>query len=162
MSGVDGVHEAVSVAIMRTDPGLHSALGAELCDRAADLVALEGSRTHMRDIVSGPTDADKLDYLLRDSYFAGVNYGHYDLDRIIDSVRVIAPRSAQTQLGFNADGLWAVEELLLARHHMHRQVYGHKTRLATDIMDRGEAFVALIAERGLRARGSGADSRRDQ
>jgi len=104
----------------------------------------------MRDIVSGPTDADKLDYLLRDSYFAGVNYGRYDLDRIIDSVRVIAPRSAQTQLGFNADGLWAVEELLLARHHMHRQVYRHKTRLATDIMDRDEAFVALIAERGLR------------
>jgi HD superfamily phosphohydrolase len=30
--------------------------------------------------------------------------------------------------------VWAVEGLLLARHHMHRQVYGHKTRVATDIM----------------------------
>lgn len=88
----------------------------------------------MGDIVSGPTDADKLDYLLRDSYFAGVNYGRYDLGRIIDSARVITPRSRQNQLGFDADGLWAVEELLMARHHMHRQVYGHKTRLATDIM----------------------------
>lgn len=88
----------------------------------------------MRDIVSGPTDADKLDYLLRDSHYAGVNYGRYDLDRIIDTARVIAPRSAQTQLGFDAGGLWAVEEMRMARHHMHRQVYGHKTRLATDIM----------------------------
>ena len=134
LSGAEGVHEAVSVAIMRTDDELHRALGKELCERAADLVALEGPRTAMRDIVSGPTDADKLDYLLRDSHFAGVNYGRYDLPRIIDTARVIEPKSAQTQLGFEAEGIWAVEELRMARHHMHRQVYGHKTRLATDIM----------------------------
>lgn len=134
LSGADGVHEAVSVAIMRTDESLHRALGRELCERAAEIVGLEGPRSVMRDIVSGPTDADKLDYLLRDSHYAGVNYGRYDLDRIIDTARVIAPTSAQTQLGFDADGLWAVEEMRLARHHMHRQVYGHKTRLATDIM----------------------------
>lgn len=134
LSGAEDVHEAVSVAIMRTDDDLHRALGRERCERAAEIVGLEGPRTAMRDIVSGPTDADKLDYLLRDSYYAGVNYGRYDLDRIIDTARVIAPRSAQTQLGFDADGLWAVEEMRMARHHMHRQVYGHKTRLATDIM----------------------------
>jgi HD superfamily phosphohydrolase len=137
LSGADGVHEAVSVAIMRTDESLHRALGRELCERAAEIVGLEGPRSVMRDIVSGPTDADKLDYLLRDSHYAGVNYGRYDLDRIIDTARVIAPTSAQTQLGFDADGLWAVEEMRLARHHMHRQVYGHKTRLATDIWRRG-------------------------
>lgn len=133
-SGVDGVHEAVSVFIMRGDAQLHAALGKEICERAADIVELRGTRTAITDIVSGPTDADKLDYLLRDSYFAGVNYGRYDLGRIIDSARIITPGSRQNQLGFDADGLWAVEELLMARHHMHRQVYGHKTRLATDIM----------------------------
>jgi hypothetical protein len=134
LSGADGVHEAVSVAIMRTDPDLHAALGRELCERAAEIVGLEGPRSVMRDIVSGPTDADKLDYLLRDSYYAGVSYGRYDLERIIDTARVIAPSSAQTQLGFDADDIYAVEEMRMARHHMHRQVYGHKTRLATDIM----------------------------
>lgn len=134
LSGADGVHEAVSVAIMRTNNELHATLGRELCEQAANVVAHEGSRSVMRDIVSGPTDADKLDYLLRDSYYAGVNYGRYGLERIIDTARVIAPTSAQTQLGFDAEGIWAVEELRMARHHMHRQVYGHKTRLATDIM----------------------------
>lgn len=99
----------------------------------------------MRDIVNGPTDADTLDYLLRDSYYAGVNYGRYDLDRIIGTARVIAPTSAQTQLGFDADGLWAVEQMRMARHHMHRQVYGHKTRLATDIMTT-RALRLAIAE----------------
>jgi HD superfamily phosphohydrolase len=63
LSGAEGVHEAVSVAIMRTDASLHAALGRELCERAAEIVALEGPRSAMRDIVSGPTDADKLDYL---------------------------------------------------------------------------------------------------
>jgi hypothetical protein len=77
LSGAEGVHEAVSVAIMRTDQSLQRALGGERCERAAEIVALEGPRTAMRDIVTGPTDADKLDYLLRDSYYAGVNYGRY-------------------------------------------------------------------------------------
>lgn len=144
LSGVDGVHEAVSVAVMRTDPDLHAALGKELCEQAADVVGLEGPRTATRDIVSGPSDADKLDYLLRDSHFAGVNYGRYDLDRIIDIVRIITPRSTQSQLGFDADGLWAVEEMRMARHHMHRQVYGHKTRLATDIMTTRALRLAIV------------------
>ncbi len=37
----------------------------------------------MRSILSGPIDADKQDYLLRDSYFCGVKYGVYDIDRLI-------------------------------------------------------------------------------
>lgn len=136
-NGVRGVHEAISVAIMRSDPHLHQALGLELCSRAADLIAHQGEfkvRSALRDIVSGPSDADKLDYLRRDSYFAGVSYGQYDLQRLVDTVAVINPGGAETYLGFRAAGLWAVEGLLLARHHMHRQVYGHKTRVATDIM----------------------------
>jgi HD superfamily phosphohydrolase len=152
VSGAEGVHEAVSVAIMRTNPDLHSSLGKERCEQAAEIVALEGPRTVMRDIVSGPTDADKLDYLLRDSYYAGVNYGKYDLHRVIDTARVITPRSAQTQLGFDADGLWAVEEMRMARHHMHRQVYGHKTRLATDIMT--TRALRLAIEQGVLPEGA--------
>ena len=134
LSGCEDAHEAISVAIIRTDPMVRAALGAGLCDDAADLIAGVGGRTVSKDIVSGPTDADKLDYLLRDSYFAGVQYGRYDLPKIYDSVRVIGSEQAGTYLGFESNGLWAVEGLLLARHHMHRQVYGHKTRLATDIM----------------------------
>lgn len=135
-NGVAGIHEAISVAIIRTDTGLHAALGEATCMRAADLLAHTGEfagRTVMADIVSGPSDADKLDYLLRDSYFAGVDYGRYDLGRLIDTATTITDGS-DSYLGFDTDGVWAVEGLLLARHHMFRQVYGHKTRIATDIM----------------------------
>jgi len=135
-NGLRGVHEAISVAIIRTDDELHTALGEEVCHRAASLIEHSGDfngRSFLRDIVSGPSDADKLDYLLRDSYFAGVDYGNYDLGRLIDTAAVIED-GPQSFLGFREGGLWAVEGLLLARHHMHRQVYGHKTRVATDIM----------------------------
>jgi uncharacterized protein len=133
IAGVRGVHEAISVALIRTDPDLRGAIGRAACAAAADLVA-PGPRTVQRDIVSGPTDADKLDYLLRDSYFAGVEYGRYDLHRLIDTATAIDADKPQSYLGFDEDGVWAVEGLLLARHHMHRQVYGHKTRVATDIL----------------------------
>jgi uncharacterized protein len=132
-----GVHEAISVAIIRTDPELLAAFGEECCNRAADLIGHVGDfavRHFLRDIVSGPTDADKLDYLQRDSYFAGVQYGKYDLARLIDTATVINPGGVESYLGFEEDGQWAVEGLLLARHHMHRQVYGHKTRIASDIL----------------------------
>jgi uncharacterized protein len=133
ISGARDVHEAISVALIRTNERLRDALGEDNCNAAADLV--EGGRqTVERDIVSGATDADKLDYLLRDTYFAGAKYGLYDVDRVIESATVIGRREAQTFLGFDVGGLWAVEGLLLARHHMWRQVYGHKTRLATDVM----------------------------
>jgi uncharacterized protein len=133
-SGVKGCHEAISAYLIRNDAELRDALTAEACERAAELVEKAGQRTFLRDIVSGPTDADKLDYLLRDSRFAGVENGHYDLDRIVDTATVIDREQPESFLGFEQDGVWAVEALLLARHHMHRQVYGHKTRIATDIM----------------------------
>jgi HD superfamily phosphohydrolase len=128
------VHEAISVALIRTNTEIVEAIGQDRCWAAADLVAGTGGRSVYRDIVSGSTDADKLDYLLRDSYYAGVKYGQYDLSKIVESATRIGSDESGTQLGFTADGVWAVEGLLLARHHMWRQVYAHKTRLATDIM----------------------------
>jgi HD superfamily phosphohydrolase len=135
-SGVTGVHEAISIALIRTDPELRAALGGDICDKAAQLIedGGTGKRSLLSDIVSGPTDADKLDYLLRDSHYAGVTYGRYDLRRIIATATSIRIDEHESYLGFWEGGVWAVEQLLLARHHMHRQVYGHKTRIATDIM----------------------------
>ena len=133
-SGVADVHEAISVALIRTNEELVAALGQDRCNAAADLIEGVGGRTVYKDIVSGSTDADKLDYLLRDSYYAGTKYGEYDLAKIIESATVIGNDQSGKLLGFTADGVWAVEGLLLARHHMWRQVYAHKTRIATDIM----------------------------
>jgi uncharacterized protein len=134
VNGLKDIHEKISVALARTYGPIRDALGQAECDAAADLIEGVGGRSVYRDIVSGETDADKLDYLPRDSYFAGVDYGHCDLTRLIDTMVVMGDPEAQTYLGFKASGVYAVERLVLARHHMFRQVYAHKTRVATDIM----------------------------
>ena len=54
----------------------------------SDLLTHSGparKRSFERDVVSGPSDIDKLDYLLRDSHYCGVHYGVYDLDKIIET-----------------------------------------------------------------------------
>lgn len=84
----------------------------------------------MIDIISGPLDADKPDYLLRDGYFAGVQYGIYDIERIISESCLL-----DTQyMGFNEGAVYALEQLLLAKHHMTMQVYSHRIRLISDSM----------------------------
>src|SRR5439155_580258 len=102
----------------------------------ANLVTLTGQgavQSGARDIVSGPVDVDKMDYLLRDSHYCGVDYGRFDIDKLIESAQLVQTTDGE-HLAFHKDGMFAVERLLLARYHMHRQVYGHRTRIATDEM----------------------------
>lgn len=131
-------HETVSAAIVRHDPQVRAAMGDETADWVADLLSRKGhgaKRSFERDVVAGPADADKMDYLLRDSYYCGVKYGEYDLDKVVETAREVTPTlGSEVFLGFDHQGVFSLEEMLLARYHMHRQVYGHKTRVATDRM----------------------------
>lgn len=90
-----------------------------------------------RDLLTSQMDGDRMDYLLRDSYHAGVNYGKYDLNRIIATIRLIErPVTAEStggySLGIDEDGIHAAEGLILARYMMFTQLYFHKTRVAYD------------------------------
>lgn len=91
-----------------------------------------GYRTVLKDAVSGPLDADKLDYLLRDSYFCGVKYGVYDLDRLVSAITRTDDGDA-SYIGVRADDVPAVDQYALARHNMN-QVYYHKVRRVADAM----------------------------
>src|SRR4029079_18727362 len=48
-----------------------------------------GSRKLLADIVSSQLDADRLDYLLRDSHFCGVTYGEFDLRWMLHSMHIV-------------------------------------------------------------------------
>lgn len=80
------------------------------------------------DCISGPIDADKQDYLMRDSLGCGVPYGNgLDLTRLWRSV-TISPRSPSLLgLAYKAKGRSAVESFLFARYHMYTAVYWHHT-----------------------------------
>jgi len=84
-------------------------------------------------IISSQLDADRGDYLLRDSHHLGVKYGIYDYERLINTISLgIDPESLTIVLGTSKDGLHTAEALVIARYQMFNQVYFHKTRRAYD------------------------------
>ena len=129
---LEKIREKITVDIIQTDPKI-----SEILDRDLDFVVeiIEGSkkiRDWHRDIVSSELDADKMDYLLRDSYFAGVKYGQYDLEKLIESCLIVDRR--ETPLAISSKGIYALEQLLLARYHMTQQVYWHRVSLISNEM----------------------------
>jgi HD superfamily phosphohydrolase len=87
----------------------------------------------LKSFVDGELDCDKMDYLLRDSYFCGVKYGNYDLDRLVSSFTVYRkPEERGLLLAIEHGGIHALEEFILARYFMFIQVYYHKTRRLLD------------------------------
>ena len=83
----------------------------------------------MNEIIAGGLSADIMDYLLRDSYFTGVEYGQVDVQRVVDSLRV-----ADRHLAVHNAGLYAFEAVLLARYEMFKSVYFHRTVRAAELM----------------------------
>ena len=78
-------------------------------------------------LVSGQIDCDRLDYLQRDGYFTGVQYGHLDLDRILLALNY---DSESKGLVITQKGLVAIEHYLTVRYFMYVQVYNHPKNLA--------------------------------
>jgi len=147
-------HDDYSAAIIRTE--LRSAIEDHPLNENtgfdADNVAalIEGSAAakralFWRDLINGQMDADRMDYLIRDSHHIGVQYGKFDLSRLISSVIAIAPdrENSQPRPGIEEGGWHAAEALVLARYFMFTQVYFHKTRVAYDIHLR-EAMKTLL------------------
>jgi HD superfamily phosphohydrolase len=86
-----------------------------------------------RDLLSSQMDGDRMDYLLRDAYHAGVNYGKYDLNRVISTIRLLERSDSDGYtMGIDEDGIHAAEGLILARYMMFTQLYFHKTRVIYD------------------------------
>jgi uncharacterized protein len=84
-------------------------------------------------IVGDAFGVDRMDYLLRDSYHAGVAYGKFDHYRLIDTLRILPnEQSHEAMLGIEAGGLHSAEALLLARYFMYTQLYFHPVRRIYD------------------------------
>src|SRR5262249_9951756 len=90
-------------------------------------------RRILKQVVSGPLDADKQDYLLRDSRFCGVQYGMFDLYQMQRSL-VTVGNYGEEELMIAQDGVHAVEQFVLAKYYMTANVYRPRVRLITDAM----------------------------
>jgi hypothetical protein len=78
-------------------------------------------------LVSSQLDCDRLDYLMRDSYFTGASYGHLDLDRILMALNY---DPVSQQLVVARKGQAAIEHYLVVRYFMYAQVYNHPKNIA--------------------------------
>jgi HD superfamily phosphohydrolase len=85
-------------------------------------------------IISSPIDADRLDYLVRDSSRAGTEFGAMDVDRIIESmsIELRSEPVAEWIVAFGSHAVSAVESLLTNRERAYRWVYFHASALAAD------------------------------
>ena len=79
-------------------------LGEDQCRDITRLLRGQYGYRVLKDIVSGPLDVDKQDYLLRDSYFCGVKYGVYDLSRLVDTLRIHRDADEEQYLAISGDG----------------------------------------------------------
>ncbi len=89
--------------------------------------------TFLKSFMDSELDCDKMDYLLRDSYYCGVKYGTYDVERLLSSF-TICYKDDIPRLAIKRGGIQAFEEFVLARYFMFIQVYFHRTRRYFDIM----------------------------
>ncbi len=83
----------------------------------------------LADVVSSQLDADRLDYLLRDSHFCGVTYGTFDLRWMLNSMTIVTGEQGE-RLGLTHKGIGVVEHYLMARRLMIRNIYHHQKKLA--------------------------------
>lgn len=98
-------------------------------------------------VISSQLDADRCDYLLRDSYATGTDYGNYDLEWLITHVR---PQQDGKRFLLTRKALSAAEVYVFARFHMYRAVYFHKTTRAAEVMLKliFRRFKELLGEGG--------------
>ena len=110
-----------------------------------DAVALR----FLSELLHGPIDLDKLDYVERDAHHCGVPYGNYlDLPRIIETMRVIDGGGGFPVLAFDARIIGSLEQFATARHELYANVYWHRAVRSATVMFKHVFFLlqGLIAD----------------
>jgi HD superfamily phosphohydrolase len=136
----DGRHEGLTHTIVEEKDLLGAELNTAFFAGCPQLVAsvLRGGPTMppqfqvLRDIVSGEMDADRTDYLLRDSLHCGVEYGRFDYRRMIECLDLQEGPGGVIEIALQRDGIHTFEALILARYQMNTQVYYHRLRRVYD------------------------------
>jgi HD superfamily phosphohydrolase len=128
------IHEKITSLLLKQNEELRRILGEDKIDEVIGVLSGElVDISLMKQIVSGPIDADKQDYLLRDSRYCGVKYGVYDYLRLINTLGRYE-EDGDEYICVEWDGLHALEQFILAKYYMTQQVYRHRIRLITDEM----------------------------
>lgn len=108
---------------------LRTAAGDDFPKKVADVIAKTYEDKLVVSLISSQIDADRMDYLLRDAYYTGVSYGHFDIERIW---RVMRP--LEDQVVIKESGMHAVEDYIMSRYQMYWQVYFHPVTRSAEVI----------------------------
>ncbi len=106
----------------------------KLFDKVAEIFEGEEEGTVEFNVVQGPLGADRIDFILRDSYNSGTrSFGTGAPDRIIrhSSVKMLDGKEV---LCYNKKAMDDIYTALFGRFMMYKNVYFHKTSRAADLM----------------------------
>lgn len=93
-------------------------------------------RPILSQLVSSELDADRMDYLERDSYFCGTNYGKIDAHWLVQNLTFNRIEN-QMFMALNRRALYSFDDFLISRHHMHLMVYcHHKSIIYEEMLNR--------------------------
>lgn len=81
-------------------------------------------RPVLSQVVSSEMDVDRMDYLERDAYFCGTNYGRVELGWLLGNLACHEERG-KMHLALNRRALYTFDDFLISRHHMYLMVYFH-------------------------------------
>ena len=108
-------------------------------DEVADFIQGRTSNVRLtkaapwRGLIKSELDCDRMDYLQRDSMHLGVQYGRFDVDRVLSTLTMTdQSEDSRPRLAIEEGGLLSAESLILARYYMFVQVYFHKVRRFLD------------------------------
>lgn len=125
-------HEDWTCRMILGDTEVHEVLkrvSGRFPQQVAEVIAKTYGKAIVVSLVSSQMDADRMDYLLRDAYYTGVNYGTFDLERIL---RVLRPYHGHIVV--KESGMHAVEDYLMSRYQMYWQVYFHPVTRSSEIL----------------------------
>jgi len=125
-------HEKYTLQLIEEESDVNRVLKT-VSEDFPSLVASVINHTHpnkvLTQIVSSQIDADRMDYLSRDAYFTGTKYGFVEYKRIIRAMKVIDNR-----ICFKESGLSSLENFIVGRFHMYKQVYYHPRSLSYELI----------------------------
>lgn len=117
-------------------------------EKAADYIIgkdTDSTKPFLRELINGPFDGDKLDYLFRDSHFTGLPLS-VDVDRLLYTIRISKVAKAQ-RLVVTASGATPLEQILFSKMGLYASVYQHHKVRACDCMMAG--IIEFVMTRGL-------------
>jgi HD superfamily phosphohydrolase len=95
----------------------------------------------MRQLVDGEVDGDRLDYTLRDCHASGVDFGSFDLGRIIDNSLLVCPKGTDFAFGFGPRAVSGIEQFFEARAQSYKYLVHHR------VASRSNTAVETLVEK---------------